>query len=188
MSISALIIARDEQDRISKALESLDFVDEIVVILDRSKDKTNIIASKFTKQIHEGAWESEGSRRNFGISKCNSEWIIEIDADEVVNKRLAKEIRDKIARSSDDLYYIHLTNYIGKKKITNGWMACLAPDGKFCLFKKGKKKWIKGSVHPTYSINGSKGSKFKEPILHFMSKNISDLINRLYTLDGLSPC
>ena len=178
MSISALIIARDEQDRISKALKSLDFVDEIVVILDRSKDKTNKIVSKFTKQIYEGAWESEGSRRNFGISKCNSEWIIEIDADEVVNKRLAREIRDKITRSTDDLYYIRLTNYIGKKKIINGWMACLAPDGKFCLFKKGKKIWTDGRVHPEYNLTGKKGKNFNNTIQHYMSNNLSDLLMR----------
>ena len=59
-------------------------------------------------------------------------------------------------RKNFDFYYISLTNIIGNKKVTKGWMACLAPDGKFCLFRKGTKVWIDGSVHPQYQIKGKK--------------------------------
>ena len=176
MTLSALIIARNEEKRIEFTLKSLNFVDEIVVILDRSIDKTNQIASKYTKKIYEGSWKSEGKRRNFGISKCSSKWILEIDADEIVTKPLEKEIIDKLKFNSCDFYYIPMTNFIGKKKITKGWMACLAPDGKFCLFKKGTKVWIDGSVHPQYKINGKKGKTFVNCLNHFLSKNISELI------------
>ncbi len=178
MTITALIIARNEEDRIQKTLESLHFVNEIVIILDRSKDKTKKIASKFTKKIFEGSWECEGKRRNYGISKCRSDWILEIDADEIINKELAKEIKIKIRTPEVDFYYINLLNYIGKKKIINGWMACLAPDGKFCLFRKGKKSWVNGSVHPNYNLNGTKGEHFKNRINHYMSKNLSDLLQK----------
>ncbi len=178
MTISALIIARNEEDRIQKTLESLNFVDEIVVILDRSKDKTKRISTKFTKKIFEGSWECEGKRRNFGISKCSFDWILEIDADEIINKKLTKEIKIKIKTNKVDFFYINLFNYIGKKKIINGWMACLAPDGKFCLFRKGKKSWVNGSVHPNYNLNGIKGDHFKNRIDHYMSKNLSDLLQK----------
>ena len=58
MNLSALIIARNEEKKIEHTLKSLSFVDEIVVILDRSIDDTNKIASKYTKKIYEGSWKS----------------------------------------------------------------------------------------------------------------------------------
>ena len=178
MTLSALIIARNEENKIEYTLKSLNFVDEIVVILDRSIDKTKKIASKYTKKIYEGSWESEGKRRNFGISKCSSKWIFEIDADELIKKPLEKEIIKKLKFNNCDFYYVPMSNYIGNKKITKGWMACLAPDGKFCLFRKGKKIWIDGSVHPQYQINGKKGGTFVNSLNHYLSKDISDLLSK----------
>ena len=178
MTLSALIIARNEEKKIEFTLKSLNFVDEIVVILDRSIDDTKKIASKYTKKIYEGSWESEGKRRNFGISKCSSKWIFEIDADELIKKPLEKEIIQKLKFNDCDFYYIPMINFIGNKKITEGWMACLAPDGKFCLFRKGKKIWVDGSVHPQYQIKGKKGKTFANSLNHYLSKDISDLLSK----------
>ena len=178
MDLSALIIARNEEVKIETCLRSLKFLDNIVVILDRSTDSTKEICKKFTSNIFEGSWQSESDRRNYGIGKCNTNWILEIDADEVVTKRLAKLIKKNIKFNEFDFYYIDLINFVGDKKILYGWMACLAPDGKFCLFKKGSKTWIRGSVHPTYKMDGIRGPKISEPLLHFMSQNLSELLDR----------
>ena len=116
MQLSALIIAKNEEDKIKNTLDSLSFADEIVIILDRSTDQTRQKSNDYTKKIYEGSWISEGKRRNYGISKCSSEWILEVDADEVINKNLRFEIGKKIKDKNIDYYYIPLTNYIGKKK------------------------------------------------------------------------
>jgi glycosyltransferase involved in cell wall biosynthesis len=178
MKISALIVARDEEQRIIRTLNSLNFVDEIVLILDRSSDKTKSIAEKYTKKIFEGSWPSEGKRRNYGLSKCCSEWILEIDADEIIGKDLSNEIKKKIQREDVDFYYVPLVNYVANKPIKYGWMACLAPDGKFSLFRRHSKTWFDGSVHPDYKLNGNKGKVFSSHIDHYMSDNISDLLLR----------
>ena len=44
-------------------------------------------------------------------------------------------------------FYLSLVNYIGLTPVKFGLMACLAPDGKFSLFKKNK-SWLDGRVHP----------------------------------------
>lgn len=178
MDITALIIARNEEVKIEACLRSLHFLENIVVILDRTTDSTKKICKKFTSNIYEGSWQSESSRRNYGIGKCNTKWILEIDADEVVTKPLARSIKQNIKFNEFDYFYIDLINFVGSKKILYGWMACLAPDGKFCLFKKGSKKWIRGSVHPTYKIDGKRGPKLSDPLLHFMSQNLSELLDR----------
>tara|TARA_B100000242_G_C43018596_1_gene473879 strand:+ start:374 stop:1132 length:759 start_codon:yes stop_codon:yes gene_type:complete len=178
MQISALVIARNEEKNIIKCLESLKFADEIIVVLDRSSDRTEEYSKIYTKKTFSGNWEFEGDRRNFGITKCSHEWILEIDADEIISKQLAKEIKIKINQNKYDYFYIKLINYIYKKKIVGGWMACLAPDGKFCLFRRQNKKWNNKKVHPDYRIFGKKGKEFKNSIDHMMSKNIFELINR----------
>ena len=178
MTISALIIARNEEKKIEECLSSLNFADEIVVILDRSTDKTFKICKTFSNKIFTGEWTCEGERRNFGIEKCSSEWIFEIDADEIISKDLAREVKKKIRSHKFDYFYIPLMNHIYSKPIKYGWMACLAPDGKFCVFKKQNKHWHKGLVHPSYSLKGEKGPMFENYINHFMSKDISELLAR----------
>jgi len=178
MTISALIVARNEEKKIKECLSSLNFVDEIVVILDRSTDKTFKICKTFSNKIFTGEWTCEGERRNFGIEKCSSEWIFEIDADEIISKDLAREVKKKIRSHKFDFFYIPLMNHIYSKPIKYGWMACLAPEGKFCVFKKQNKHWHKGLVHPSYSLKGEKGPMFENYINHFMSKDISELLAR----------
>ena len=178
MKISVLIVARNEEKKIESTLKSLNFADEIIVILDRTTDKTESICRKYTKKIFKGSWHSEGERRNFGIKNCNFTWILEIDADEIINQDLSEEICNAIKSESSDYYYIRLVNYIGKKAIKFGWMACMAPDGKFCLFKKKNKYWLDGRVHPSYKIHGRKGRGLENYIIHNMSDNISDLLKR----------
>ena len=178
MTISALIVARNEEKKIEECLSSLTFVDEIVVILDRSTDKTFEICKKFSNKIFSGKWICEGKRRNFGIEKCSSEWIFEVDADEIITKSLAIEVKKKIKLNKYDYFYIPLMNHIYSIPVKYGWMACLAPDGKFCLFKKKNKFWHEGLVHPSYSIKGEKGPLLENYINHFMSKDISELLVR----------
>ena len=50
---------------------------------------------KIYKKIFSGSWLCEGKRRNYGIKKCTSDWILEIDADEIVTKNLKEEILKK---------------------------------------------------------------------------------------------
>ena len=178
MTISALIIARNEEKRIEKCLSSLNFVDEVVVILDRSTDKTLTKCKRFTNRVFSGEWTCEGKRRNFGIAKCSSKWIFEIDADEIVTQNLAVEVKKKIKLSKYDYFYVPLVNHIYSQPVKYGWMACLAPDGKFCIFKKETKSWHQGLVHPSYSLNGNKGPIFENYINHFMSKDLSELLVR----------
>ena len=178
MRISALIIVKNEEKKIESCLLNLSFVNEIVIILDRCNDNSKKISKTFTKKIYEGNWEFEGDRRNFGIKKCSHDWILEIDADEIVPLELANEIKNVISYSQFDFHYIYLINYVCNLPILNGWTACLAPEGKFCLFKRNTKKWDNQRVHPNYNLSGKKGFPLNSKIEHKMSDNISELILR----------
>jgi len=121
--ISALVTVHNEEKILSSCLEKLLFCNEIVVILDKCSDQSKNIASNYTSSIYEGSWTYEGDRRNFGIEKCKSNWIIEIDSDEHVSESLANEILEKINSNNNDYdnYHIKINNYIGNKLVKNGW-------------------------------------------------------------------
>ena len=116
-SLSILIVVHNEEKQLESCLKTISFGNELVVILDKCTDKSKQIAKKFTKKIFSGSWEIEGDRRNFGINKCNCDWILEIDSDERIPKKLAKEILEVIKTSKNCWHLINVNNYLGKKII-----------------------------------------------------------------------
>src|SRR5439155_2520955 len=94
--LSALVVVHDEECQLAECLACLGFADEIVVVLDRCRDRSRDIAVGFAARLVEGAWEREGPRRHAGIEACRGEWIFEVDADERVTPELAAEIRQVV--------------------------------------------------------------------------------------------
>lgn len=176
--ISALIVAHNEEHNIEDCLKSLLFVDEIVVILDKSTDATKEIVKKHTKNIIEGSWDIEGVRRNLGIQKCSYEWVLEIDADERVSKELANEIIEAVKEPKYDYFKLNMDNYLGSKHIKYGWLRTMGVLQKQILFKKEIKKYHEDKqIHPDFDIKGNCGS-LANNLTHKMDKDIASLIAR----------
>ena len=93
LPISVFIITKDEEERITYALESVvSWVDEIIVIDSGSKDKTLEIASKYGAKIHYHEWQGFGQQKIYGESLCANDWVLNIDADE----EITEEVRENI--------------------------------------------------------------------------------------------
>ncbi|MFN4149573.1 MAG: glycosyltransferase, partial [Candidatus Sericytochromatia bacterium] len=89
MSLSVCIITKNEENNISKCIESIyDIADEIIITDTGSTDKTIEIASKFDKvKVFNFDWENDNSKaRNYCISHAKSNWILVLDADEQLDK------------------------------------------------------------------------------------------------------
>ena len=177
--ISALIIAKNEEGQIENCLKTLFFADEIVLVLDSCIDETEKISRKYTQKIFKRSFLQEGERRNFGISKCNNDWIFEIDADERVTEGLSKEIRKTINESLHNYHNIPVDNYVGQRLVKYGWGAYFGKSAYPGLFKKGFKRWGNQRVHPKLHLKGKKGKDLQNPIKHFYCKNISDMFIKL---------
>ena len=179
ITLSALVVAHNEEAQLADCLERLRFADEIVVVLDRCTDRSKSIAETFTDRIVEGGWELEGPRRNAGIAACRGAWIVEIDADERVPPALAEEIRRTIASTPHDWHELSIDNYIGDRLVRWGWGGSFGTNSAPRLFRKGVKRWGDQRVHPSLSWSGRKGPRLAAPLDHHVDASISDMIRRL---------
>ena len=180
--LSALLVVHNEESHLSACLDTVKFSDDIVVVLDRCTDRSKDIALSYGARIIEGEWELEGDRRNIGIDACIGDWILEVDADERVTKKLADEIRSKISRETSGYFLIPFHNYVGDHLIKYGWGASWGVSATVRLFSNGpngpSKRWGDQRVHPRIDLKGSEG-KLTEPMVHYVDKNISDMLRRL---------
>ena len=179
IKISALVVAHNEEDKLESCLKKLVYADELVVVLDKTNDKSDVIAKKFGARIYKGNWQIEANRRNFGIKKCLGDWVLEIDADEHVPKELFTEIRIQTSKAKPGYFLIPFDNYIGKRKIRYGWGASWGVSAAPRLHYKGCKFWNKEqSIHPSISLSGKK-MWLKSRIKHYVDEDLNDMLLRL---------
>lgn len=177
-TICAVIVAHNEEKKIENCLKSLDFCDEIAVLLDKCSDGTKEIVLKYTSNIKEGSYKIEGKRRNVALKMAKSDWILEIDADECVSRGLAAEISEKINNSQSCGFEVVVDNYIGKRLVKNGWLRTLCVLKRQTLTYKGLKKYDEDKeVHPTFDCD-FEVKKLENPLIHMVDDDISDLIAR----------
>lgn len=93
-NLSAFIICHNEEERIGLVLESLkDLVTDIVIVDSGSTDNTLEIARTYTNNIHHKNWEGFGPQKVFAQSLCAHDWILNLDADEILNADIKASIR-----------------------------------------------------------------------------------------------
>ena len=91
--ISAFIIAKNEAARIGRTLEALAWADEIVVVDSGSDDDTIAIAEAAGAQVHHRDFDGYGPQKVFAEGLCRNDWVLNVDADEVVTPELAAELQ-----------------------------------------------------------------------------------------------
>lgn len=178
--LSALVVARNEEARLPDCLASLAFADEIVVVLDRTTDRSAAIARDAGAQVLEGSWELEGARRNAGIAACGGDWVLEVDADERVEPALAAEIRQTIAASRHAWHMVKVDNFIGDRLVRHGWAGSFGTTAVPRLFRRGAKRWRDQRVHPGLDWTGTEGPRLQAgALVHLVDRDISDMLRRL---------
>jgi len=176
--ISAIINTKNSQETLTRALESVRFADEIVVIDAGSTDKTIEIAQKYTNHIIlSPSSDFVEPIRNFAVSKASYEWILLLDADEAAPADLIHEL-SKLTQMDVDVWEIPRKNMIlGKWMRHTGWW----PDYHRRFFKKGKLTWDE-KIHSIPKTKGKVGSLPAEEKLALRHENIvtvKDYIDRL---------
>lgn len=185
-SISAVILTKNEESNIDRCLESLKWCDEIIVIDDYSEDQTlNRIKNyelRTKKKIRICQRRLEGNfsaQRNFGLEKASGEWILFVDADEVISAELASEIRTlkqnlRLKTSTLDGFYIKRNDFFLGRSLKYGETGNISF---IRLARKGTGKWV-GNIHEEWQVKGKIG-QLKNSILHFPHPTISSFLSKI---------
>ena len=102
MKLSVGIITYNEEQIIARTIDSVkNIADEIVIIDSNSTDKTVEIAKLKGAKVITQSWLGYGKQKNFMIDNCSGEWILSIDADEIISEELAVEISEEIKKENN---------------------------------------------------------------------------------------
>ena len=105
MKLSIGIITYNEENRIGRTLDAIkDIADEIIVVDSESTDRTVEIAKFKGAQVFVEKWKGYGSQKNSVLEKCKGEWVLLIDADEVISMKLKKKIKTIINNKKSKYY------------------------------------------------------------------------------------
>ena len=174
--ISAIIIAKDAKKKIKGCLQSLGWVDEIVVVDTGSVDNTKEIAKKFTDKIYSYDKGSYPDWRNYGKEKASGIYILYVDTDEVVDYNLRKEIKSRLLNWPENTacYAIPRKNIVFKKWLKHGgWY----PDYVIRLFKKSMLKKWKNILHEQPEYQGEL-DYLKNPLIHYKENTLEEMIEK----------
>src|SRR5262245_5224446 len=120
-TLSAIVITKNEADNIVACLESIKFADEIIIFDSGSQDDTTKLARRYTDQVYEVDWPGYGIQKNRALAKATKDWVLSIDADEIVTPALQTEIKAILAQSSSIKgYYIPMQSSYCQRFIRYG--------------------------------------------------------------------
>jgi glycosyltransferase involved in cell wall biosynthesis len=180
-----VIITYNESRNIRRCLESVSWVDEIVIVDSHSTDDTLDIAATFTDRIHQLKWSGFGPAKEYAKDKATGDWILSVDADEVVPDELKEEIqRVTESRQSLEGYLLpRRSNFLGRWIRHGGWY----PDLVLRLFRKEKGRFTERVVHEEARVSGSIG-RLQSDLLHYTDPDFDHYLkklNRYTSLDAL---
>jgi len=118
VKISAYIVTLNEEKRLGRTLQALrNVADEIFVIDSGSTDKTQEIAEKYGATFLFHKWKNISSQKHYGQELCHNDWVLSLDADEVLSPELIAEIKEKMENPQADGYFIKIRDLMpGDKK------------------------------------------------------------------------
>jgi glycosyltransferase involved in cell wall biosynthesis len=177
-SISVLLPTYNCAAIVRATLEAIKWADEILVVDSYSSDATLDICREFGARIVQHEYVNSAKQKNWAASQCKYEWVLQIDADEVLEPGLEDEIKQAIATVSED---VHLFRIPRKNHMLGEWIRYGGnfPDYQTRLFRRGKARWNEREVHAHMEVNGEVRT------LHhcFLHNNMPHISKELRNLD-----
>lgn len=142
-TLSLCMIVKNEEKYIEKSIDSVkDIVNEIVIVDTGSTDSTLEILKNYNVKLYNYKWENDfASARNFAIDKVKSDWILFLDADEILDEASKDNLINYINTTNLDGCHFIIYNYRLENK--NDFTIHYA----FRLFKNNKGYYYKGKIH-----------------------------------------
>jgi glycosyltransferase involved in cell wall biosynthesis len=182
--ISAVLITYNEEEKVQRALRSLEPVcDEIVVVDSYSSDGTVETCRHYTDRVLLKTWEGYCGQKQFATDQASHDWILSLDGDEMLSPQLAQELLEwKAKGSSRKGYYLpRKTFFMGRWIEHTTWY----PDWQLRLFRKDSGRWEGRRVHESVKVTGPTG-RFKGQIYHHTYASFSEYLEQLEHFSSLA--
>ncbi|EGA63680.1 glycosyltransferase family 2 protein [Vibrio brasiliensis] len=171
-SIAAVIITKNEQDSLRDCLESLRWVDEIIIVDSGSTDNTETIAKEYTEHFYVNAeWPGFGKQKQLAQSYATSDWILAVDADERIDDTLRENILTMLENPPENTVYNlnELTWVFGRFLKHSGWYYRHVR-----LYPNKLTKYNDNLVHESVIIpSGCQVAELDGDILHYSYQNLN---------------
>jgi glycosyltransferase involved in cell wall biosynthesis len=171
--ISVVIICRNEAHIIGKTIAAAQHVSDDVVVVDSgSTDGTQSIVNALHARLIETVWEGYGPNKNKGVAMAMHDWILSIDADEIIEDALIAELQNLVFTDNNIVYNIRFRAFLGDKMIRYGeWKN----DQHIRLYNRKHCGWNEAAVHEGLVFpENTKVRTIKGYIHHYTSRNIAD--------------
>lgn len=172
-SLSVTIIARNEERTIAQVLSAASAIaDEIVFLDSGSHDRTPEIARSFGVRFYHQEWLGYSEQKNKALDLATSEWILSLDADEVLTPALVAEICSSMQRGvPEDIagFKIPRVLYIGDRAVRGGGFY---PDAQLRLIRNGRGRFQPRIVHESIKVEG-KVRQLKHDMLHYAYSDVA---------------
>lgn len=175
--LSVTVIACNEAERLPRCLDSVCFADEIVVVVDaRSRDATETIARARGARTTVHPYAGNVAQKNVALDLATGDWVLALDADEVVTPALAHELQAVLAAgpAQDGFELSRLTHHLGR------WIrhGDFFPDWQLRLFRRAHGRWQ--GVDPHGRVGGiERIARLHGELEHWSYRDLADQIERI---------
>ncbi|MBS0386124.1 MAG: glycosyltransferase family 2 protein [Proteobacteria bacterium] len=174
LPLSCFLITKNEADRIRRTLTAVkDWVTDLVVVDCGSTDHTCDIARELGARVIHHDWEGFGAQKSFAESQCTQDWVLNIDADEVVSPALADEIRALFAAGAPQLpaYALRILDVYPGAEQPRLWADDYVQPR---LYDRRSVRFDPSPVHDSLRLEGVRPGRLRGPVLHFSVRSMDD--------------
>ncbi|HMQ08353.1 MAG TPA: glycosyltransferase family 2 protein [Saprospiraceae bacterium] len=175
--LSGVVIALNEERNIQACIQSLQSVASEVIVIDTgSHDRTIHLATEAGATVYSIPWKGYGYSKNYGNEKAANDWILSIDADEVIGSHLRDSISKLIPRDGI-VYLITPIIWFENRWIKHsGWY----PKYKIRIFNKKVCAWDDAKVHENVIVPSQwKKVRLKGDLLHYSNRSTFHYIRKI---------
>ena len=183
VKVSVVVITHNEEENLHRCLKSLDWADEIILVDAESEDRTVQIAKEYTDKVYIHPWGGFVEQRNWALKQATHQWVLFLDADEVVSPQLRGELealKDKGMRGYSGFEIPRRSFYLGDWVGHCGWY----PNYQLRLFDRKRGKWVGRVVHERVEVEGKVG-RLKGEIFHYPYPNLSIHLQKINSYTSL---
>jgi glycosyltransferase involved in cell wall biosynthesis len=178
--LSIFIIAQNEADRIGRTIAAARALsDDIVVVDSGSTDGTQAVAEALGARVIFNPWPGYGQQKRFAEDQCRHDWLLNLDADEVLPADLVAEIVGlfRSGAPAADAYKLRIAEIFPGEKAPHRFAYALSPVR---LYRKSKGRYSPSPVHDRVDLApGTKVGKLRGTIHHFSVRSLGEQMDKL---------